>query len=72
MIGDVVNVASRLESSVAKPGQVVIGEATWQAAKQAFACEALDEVMLKGKRESVRPYLVKERLGPEVGATRAL
>ncbi len=72
VIGDVVNIASRLESSVAQPGQVVIGEATWQAAQHAFRCEALDEVMLKGKQKSVRPYLVVERLGDRVGATRAL
>jgi len=72
VIGDVVNIASRLESSVAKPGQVIIGEATWQAAQHAYACEPLDEVVLKGKRKSVRPYLVKGRRGPKVGATRAL
>jgi len=72
VIGDVVNIASRLESSIAKPGQIVIGEATWQAAQHAFACEPLEEVVLKGKRKSVRPYLVKQRLGPKVGATRAL
>ena len=72
VIGDVVNIASRLESSVAAPGQVVIGETTWETAKHAFQCEALPEVTLKGKRESVRPYLVKERLEPGSGATRAL
>ena len=63
VIGDVVNIASRLESSVAQPGQVVIGEATWEAAREEFEMRALDEVMLKGKRKSVRPYLVLGRRG---------
>lgn len=72
VIGDVVNIASRLESFVARPGQVVIGEATWEAAKHAFSAEALEAVTLKGKRKSVQPYLVTGRLGPEVGPTRAL
>ena len=76
MIGDVVNIASRLESAVAAPGQIVIGETTWEAARHAFVCEALEEVMLKGKRQSVRPYLVKARISsesdPGPGVTRSL
>ena len=72
VIGDVVNIASRLESSVAQPGQVVIGETTWQMAKDAFTCRALDEVMLKGKRKSVQPYLVEDRILPIAETTHAL
>lgn len=72
VIGDVVNVASRLESSVALPGQIVIGESTWEAVRHAYAAEALDEVMLKGKRKGVRPYRVTGRIGSDVGPTRAL
>lgn len=72
VIGDAVNVASRLESSVAKPGQVVIGESTRDAVRHAFETRALEEVVLKGKQKSVRPWLVTGRLGPKVGATRAL
>ena len=62
VIGDVVNIASRLESEVAQPGQVIIGEATHAAARHAFRFEAMDEVRLKGRRKTVRPYLVVERL----------
>jgi adenylate cyclase len=69
VIGDVVNIASRLESSVAKPGQVIIGEATFEAARHAFQCEALEEVRLKGKRKTVHPYLVVGRVAGETVST---
>ena len=72
VIGDAVNIASRLESSVARPGQVVIGEATWQAVHHVFRTDALDEVMLKGRRQSVSPYLVTGRYTDPIGTTRAL
>jgi len=72
VIGDVVNIASRLESSVAKPGQVIIGESTYESAKQSYHCQPLEEVRLKGKRESVRPFLVLGRIEDEVHSTRAL
>ncbi len=63
VIGDVVNIASRLESAVARPGQVVIGHETWQRVKSRFECEALDEVSVKGKRQRVRPHLALRRIG---------
>ncbi|HEB90241.1 MAG TPA: FHA domain-containing protein [Deltaproteobacteria bacterium] len=72
VIGDVVNIASRLESAVARPGQVIIGEATWAAARHAYLCEPLEEVRLKGKKQVVRPYWVRGRLKEGIGATRAL
>lgn len=72
VIGDVVNIASRLESSVAKPGEVVIGEATWLLAKHAFDCERLEEVRLKGRQKTVQPYRVRARLRSPIETTRVL
>ena len=37
-------------------------EATWQAARHAFVCDPLEPVKLKGKQQSVQPYLVRGRL----------
>ncbi len=62
VIGDVVNTASRLESAVAKPGQVVIGHATYLRVSSRFECRALEEVFVKGKQQPVRPYLALGRL----------
>jgi adenylate cyclase len=61
VIGDAVNIASRLESFVAEPGQVVIGHETRRRLGEAFRCRALEEVRLRGKRQVVRPYLVLGR-----------
>lgn len=62
VIGDVVNIASRLESSVAKPGEVVLGHATWERVQSRYECEALEEVFVKGKRQRVRPYRAVRRV----------
>jgi adenylate cyclase len=61
VIGDVVNIASRLESDVAQPGQVVIGRPTWEMVKSRFECQPLDMVRVKGKQQGVHPYLVLGR-----------
>ena len=58
MLGDTVNVASRLESSVAAAGQVVVGPQTYEATRDGFTFEPLAEIRLKGRKKSVRPYLV--------------
>lgn len=64
VIGDAVNVASRLESSVAEPGQIVIGQATYELVKERFHCVALDEVRLKGRQQAMRAYRVEPPPAP--------
>ncbi|GAB3926861.1 adenylate/guanylate cyclase domain-containing protein [Mucilaginibacter myungsuensis] len=59
VIGDVVNTAQRLQSA-AKPGQILINEATYQKAKESFNCEMIGEVVLKNK---VLPMTVYQVLG---------
>jgi adenylate cyclase len=58
VLGDVVNTASRLESSVAKPGMVVIGENTYEAVKDLFECRSLGKATLKGKAKEVATFEV--------------
>lgn len=57
IIGDTVNVASRLESSVAKPGQVVMGQKTYESVKLQIVCKPLPPTNLKGKQEPVPSWL---------------
>ncbi len=61
VVGDAINVASRLESSVAEPGQIVIGPATYELCRHSFQLEPLPEIQLKGKQQRIRPYLVVGR-----------
>jgi adenylate cyclase len=58
VLGDTVNTASRLESSVAKPMMVVIGENTYNAAKDQFECRSLGNAILKGKEKEVAVFEV--------------
>jgi adenylate cyclase len=62
VLGDAVNTASRLESSVAKPMMVVIGENTYQGAKGFFECRSLGAMALKGKEKTVEAYEVVRAL----------
>jgi adenylate cyclase len=52
-IGDTINTAARLES-IAKPGQIVISESTWQDLDDGFTLNPLETVKLKGKSENLR------------------
>jgi adenylate cyclase len=68
VLGDTVNTASRLESSVAKPMTVVVGENTYNAAKQHFEFRSLGPATLKGKERTVEVYEVLGPLGASAGA----
>jgi adenylate cyclase len=58
VLGDTVNTASRLESSVAKPDMVVIGENTYRTVAGQFECRSLGTFTLKGKEREVGVYEV--------------
>jgi class 3 adenylate cyclase/tetratricopeptide (TPR) repeat protein len=55
VIGDVVNVASRLQAA-ARPGSVTVGAQTYRASHDAVAYEQLEPLTLKGKSEPVAAW----------------
>ncbi|HMG67028.1 MAG TPA: adenylate/guanylate cyclase domain-containing protein [Chitinophagaceae bacterium] len=57
VIGDVVNTAQRLQS-VAKEGQIIISQSSYDLVKQSFNCRQVDEVKLKNKSNAVMIYEV--------------
>ena len=67
--GDLVNTASRLQS-VAPPGTVLVGEATYQAASDAIAFEPAGEQLLKGKAAPVPAYRALRVVARRGGAGR--
>jgi adenylate cyclase len=58
VLGDTVNTASRLESSVAKPGMVVIGENTMNLVTDQFEFKSMGSFTLKGKEREVSVFEV--------------
>jgi len=57
VIGDVVNVAQRLQSA-AKQGQILITETCYNKVKEYFECRPMGGMQLKNKREPVATYEV--------------
>ncbi len=57
VIGDTVNVASRLQST-AKSGQILINEASYEKVKQSFNCKPMGNLKLKNKSERMMIYEV--------------
>jgi adenylate cyclase len=69
VLGDTVNTASRLESGVAKPGSVVIGENTHGIVEGQFECRSLGSFSLKGKEREVCVYEVIAPVEPAPSTT---
>jgi class 3 adenylate cyclase/CHASE2 domain-containing sensor protein len=57
VIGDDVNIAARLYN-LAKGGQIIISESTYEEVKDFFQLRELDPVMVKGKSEPLRTFEV--------------
>jgi len=57
VIGDSVNLASRLES-YAKPGQILIAEHTYDIVKDAVEARSLGRLKVRGKEEELEVYEV--------------
>jgi adenylate cyclase len=58
VLGSSVNIASRLESGVAKPGQVVISQNTLDRVMGSFETESLGEFALKGLQQKMPVFAV--------------
>ncbi|HYE81343.1 MAG TPA: adenylate/guanylate cyclase domain-containing protein [Clostridia bacterium] len=54
-IGDTVNTSARLESN-AKPGQILISQATYELVKDKISASYLGEISVKGKTRGVQVY----------------
>lgn len=55
LLGDVINVASRL-SALAAPGDIVVGRETHRQSEGHFRFEALEPATVKGKAEAIQLY----------------
>jgi predicted ATPase/class 3 adenylate cyclase len=71
VMGDVVNVAARLEAA-GRPGKVTVGGTTYRASREAISYERLDPLTLKGKEEPVPAWEATGTLGaPRRGGLRS-
>jgi class 3 adenylate cyclase len=61
-LGDVVNTASRLQTS-APPGGLVVGEETYRATRNVIRYRELEPITAKGKRDPVEAWLALEPIG---------
>lgn len=58
VLGNTVNVASRIESTVCQPNQVCVGASTYELVKNYFQCENLGPFRLKGLTEETNVYRI--------------
>jgi class 3 adenylate cyclase len=60
VLGDVVNTASRMESSVSQPGQIVISRETLEQSGGGFAVTPLGSFTLRGRQSAVDVFAVED------------
>ena len=60
VLGTAVNIASRLESGVAKPGDLVISQFTFDRVEHQIKSEPLGEFLLKGLQQKMPVYRVTD------------
>lgn len=67
VIGDMVNLASRLEGLTKKYREsIIISESLYKKVGGDFPCRMLDKVIVKGKKRGVRIYSVQRSITPEI------
>jgi adenylate cyclase len=71
VLGDSVNLASRLQSEVARQGQIVVGESTYQKTADKFIFRELGQFQVKGRQKGCRVYEVLGRLPSSLSANPA-
>ncbi len=59
LLGKEVNLASRLETS-AEPGEILISHSTYMMVKDIIVCEDRGEIIVKGFKEPIQIYRVKD------------
>ncbi len=64
VIGDTVNVSSRLQT-IAQAGEIAISENVYKSARYVFELSDMGEIELKGKRQPLRVYKVSGNLAYE-------
>ena len=67
--GDTVNTAARLEQA-APPGEVLIGQLTYDLVRESVDVELVEALDLKGKAERVKAYRLIEVVGPRADRRR--
>ncbi len=63
VLGSSVNIASRLESGVAKPGQLVVSKNTLDRCVGSFETEPLGEFALKGLQQKMPVFAIRAAIG---------
>jgi adenylate cyclase len=56
VLGDCVNVASRLEEDIAKPGEIIVGENTYKYLRNNFILEDLGKTSIRGLTRKIGIY----------------